>query len=117
VKNLQATRVYLIYINDNKQVLDSATVTNGTYVLTGEVADGSPATLLDVAPRSRPAPRDIARIYLTPESLAIGHVDSFSNAVVTGSAAALPLIIRVSAELKGNHNLHPHNESLYTHAT
>ena len=88
VKNSQATHVYLIYINDNKQILDSATVTNGTYVLTGEVAEGGPATLLDVSPMStRPVPRDIARIYLTPESISISHVDSFSNAVVSGSAA------------------------------
>lgn len=75
LKNSQATHVYLIYVNDNKQVLDSAAVTNGTYVLTGEVAEGGPATLLDVSPRNRPAKRDIARIYLSPESLAISHVD------------------------------------------
>ena len=88
LKNLQATqKIYLIYINDNKQILDSATVTNGTYVLTGEVAEGGPATLLDVSPRNRPAPRDIARIYLSPESFSITHIDSFSNTVVTGSAA------------------------------
>ena len=86
LKNLQATHIYLIYIKDNKQILDSATVTNGTYVLTGEVAEGSPATLLDVSPRNRPAQRDVARIYLTPESISISHVDSFSNSVVTGSA-------------------------------
>ena len=30
LKNLQAARVYLIYINDNKQVLDSTTVNNGS---------------------------------------------------------------------------------------
>ena len=35
---------------------------------------------------TRPVPRNIARIYLTPESISISHVDSFSNAVVTGSA-------------------------------
>jgi thiol-disulfide isomerase/thioredoxin len=89
LKNLQATqKIYLIYINDNKQILDSAAVTNGTYVLTGEVAEGGPATLLDVSPMSgRPTPRDVARIYLLPESFAINHVDSFSNTVVTGSPA------------------------------
>jgi len=87
LKGLQATHVYLIYINDNKQILDSANVTNGTYVVTGEVAEGGPATLLDVSPRNRPASRDIARIYLGPESFSVTHVDSFSNAVVTGSAA------------------------------
>jgi len=88
LKNLQATHVYLIYINDNKQILDSATVTNGAYVLTGEVAEGGPATLLDVSPMGgRPAPRDIARIFLGPESFSVTHVDSFSNAVVTGSTA------------------------------
>jgi peroxiredoxin len=87
LKDLQATHVYLIYINDNKQILDSAVITNGSYTLTGEVVSGGPATLLDVSPRNRPAPRDIARIYLSPESFAISHVDSFSNTVVTGSAA------------------------------
>ena len=87
LKNLPAGRVYLIYINDNKQVLDSTTVTNGTYIFTGEITGSNPATLLDVSPMStRPAPRDIARIYLAPESISISHVDSFSNTVVTGSA-------------------------------
>jgi peroxiredoxin len=88
LKNLQANHIYLVYISDNKQVLDSVAVTNGTYVFTGKVTEGNPATLLDVSPMStRPAPRDIARIYLSPESFAISHVDSFSNAVVTGSTA------------------------------
>jgi peroxiredoxin len=87
LKNLPTGRVYLIYINDNKQVLDSTTVTNGTYLFTGEITGSNPATLLDVSPMStRPAPRDIARIYLAPESISISHVDSFSNTVVTGSA-------------------------------
>src|ERR1700722_19323948 len=84
LKNLATTRVYLIHINDNKQVLDRTTVTNAAYVFTGEATDGNPATLLYVSPMStRPAQRDIARIYLTPESISISHVDSFSNAVVT----------------------------------
>ena len=87
LKNLPTGRVYLIYINDNKQVLDSTTVTNGTYLFTGEITGSNPATLLDVSPMStRPAPRDIARIYLAPESISISHVDSFSNTVVVGSA-------------------------------
>ena len=87
LKNLPPGRVYLIYINDNKQVLDSTTVTNGTYLFTGEITGSNPATLLDVSPMStRPAPRDIARIYLAPESISISHVDSFSNTVVAGSA-------------------------------
>jgi thiol-disulfide isomerase/thioredoxin len=86
LKNVQANHIYLIYISDNKQVLDSAAVTNGAYSFTGEITDGGPATLLDVSPRNRPTPRDVARIYLSPESISISHVDSFSNAVVTGSA-------------------------------
>ena len=87
LKSLPPGRVYLIYINDNKQVLDSTTVTNGTYLFTGEITGSNPATLLDVSPMStRPAPRDIARIYLAPESISISHVDSFSNTVVAGSA-------------------------------
>ena len=87
LKNLQAAHIYLIYISDNKQVLDSATVTNSAYSFTGEITDGGPAELLDVAPRNRPAQRDIARIYLSQESFSISHVDSFSNDVVTGSVA------------------------------
>ena len=88
LKNIPADRIYLVYINDKKKVLDSATVTNGTYSFTGQVTDGNPATLLDVSPMGRrPAPRDIARIFLAPESFAISHVDSFSNDVMTGSPA------------------------------
>ncbi len=87
LKNLPTDRIYLVYINDKKQVLDSSTVTNGTYSFTGEITDGSPATLLDVSPRNRPASRDIARIFLVPESFAISHIDSFSNDVMTGSPA------------------------------
>jgi thiol-disulfide isomerase/thioredoxin len=93
LKNMQAARVYLIYASDNKQVIDSATVTNGAYVLTGEVTEGNPATLLDASPFSRrPAPRDIVDIYLVPESFSIIHVDSFSNTAITGSV--------VNADLK-----------------
>jgi hypothetical protein len=50
------------------------------------VTESNPATLLDVSPMSRrPAPRDVARIYLAPESISISHVDSFSNTVIAGS--------------------------------
>jgi peroxiredoxin len=87
LKNLQATRVYLIYIEGNKQIMDSAVVANGTYAFTGEVGEGGPAELLDVAPRNRLGSRDIARIYLAPESFTVRQIDSFSNAVVTGSPA------------------------------
>jgi thiol-disulfide isomerase/thioredoxin len=88
LKNLQTARVYLIYISDNKQVLDSVTVNNGAYIFTGEISEGNPATLLDVSPmRTRPVQRDIVRIYLAPDSMSITHVDSFSNVVVTGSIA------------------------------
>jgi peroxiredoxin len=88
LKNLRAARVYLIYIKDGRQTLDSATVDNGTYVLTGEASEGNPATLLDVSPfGGRSQPGNIAKIYLVPESFSITHIDSFSNTVVAGSAA------------------------------
>jgi peroxiredoxin len=87
LKNLQTAQVYLIYIKEDKQVIDSTTVTNGTYVLTGEVAEGNPATLLDVSPFGhRNQSADITQIFLTPETLSVTHIDSFSNAVITGSA-------------------------------
>ena len=85
--NLQVTCVYLIYIDDNRQIMDSATVANGSYAFTGEIGEGGLAELLDVAPRNRPMARDIARIYLAPESYVLHQTDSFSNAVVTGSVA------------------------------
>jgi peroxiredoxin len=87
LKNLQATpKIYLVYIKDNKQILDSTTVTNGAYAFTGEVTDGNPATLLDVSPMTtRPTSGNIAKIYLAPESFSITHIDSFSNTVITGS--------------------------------
>ena len=86
LKNLQAARVYLVYMKDGRQTLDSATVENGTYVLTGETAEGNPATLLDVSPMTtKPSSGDITKIFLVPEALSVTHIDSFSNAVITGS--------------------------------
>jgi peroxiredoxin len=78
----------LIYANGGKQVVDSAKVSNGTYVFRGLVGEGQPASLLDIRPSAVvPPARDFAFIYLAPDSIAIGHVDSFSHAVITGSAA------------------------------
>jgi peroxiredoxin len=88
LKNIQAGWVYMLYVKNNKKALDSARVSNGAYVFSGDVTESLPATLLDVNPAGRiPAARSMARIYLTPESFTITHVDSFSNAVITGSVA------------------------------
>ena len=86
LQNLKAVRIYLIYFKEGRQVLDSATVDNGAYVLTGELTESSPATLLDVSPLGGRTPAgDIAEIYLTPESFSVTHIDSFSNTVIAGS--------------------------------
>lgn len=87
LKNIQAEWIYLSYIKDGRQTLDSAKVNNGSYVFNGEVSENNPATLQDVPPGGiRPLPARVAKIYLTPESFAITHIDSFSNTLITGSA-------------------------------
>jgi hypothetical protein len=86
LKNLQAARVYLVYAGDNKEVFDSTTVKNGTYIFTGVVTESNPATLLDVSPAGRrPLSGHMTKIFLLPESFSITHIDSFSNTVITGS--------------------------------
>ena len=86
LKNVEAGWVYLIYSKDGRQNIDSAKVNNGTYVLNGEVSESNPASLLDASPMAaRPLPKDIANIYLAPESFAITHFDSFSHSIITGS--------------------------------
>ena len=87
LKNIQAEWIYLSYIKDGRQILDSAKVNNGSYVFNGEVSENNPATIQDVPLRGiRPLPARVAKIYLTPESFAITHIDSFSNTLITGSA-------------------------------
>lgn len=88
LKNVPATEVYLLYIENRQQVMDSAKVANGTYVLNGTVPEAGPARLLDVNPSvTHPTDRDRVEIFLSPESFSITNVDSFSNIVVTGSEA------------------------------
>jgi peroxiredoxin len=88
LKNLQAEWIYLFYSNAGAQVIDSAKVSNGTYVFRGHAGEGQPATLLDIRPSAGVVPaRDFIHIYLAPDSFTIEHVDSFSNTVITGSVA------------------------------
>lgn len=86
--HIQASRVYLIYTRGGHRVMDSAQVTNGAYTFTGTVDESQPAGLLDQRPTfGLPPAREMAQIYLTPESFSVAHVDSFSHAVITGSVA------------------------------
>ena len=89
LKNVQAEWIYLVYVNEGHQILDSAKVGNGAYVFSGDLSQDGLAALLNVRPMmgSRPPAASIARIYLTPESFAVTHIDSFSNTIVTGSPA------------------------------
>ncbi len=88
LKNLSASEVYLVHIQDAKQIIDSAAITNGSYVLTGDLKESGPATLMDVSPfvHGRYS-GDVAEIFLTAESFSMTHVDSFANPLIIGSAA------------------------------
>ena len=86
--NIQAGWVYLIYTKGGHRMMDSAKVSNGAYMFTGTVDQSQPAGLLDQRPTlGLPPAREMAQIYLTPESFSVAHVDSFSHAVITGSIA------------------------------
>lgn len=88
LSNKETTEVYLEYIENRHQMMDSANVVSGVYVLTGEAPESQPATLLDVNPLvAHPTEKDRAEIFLSSESFSITHIDSFSNVVVTGSEA------------------------------
>jgi peroxiredoxin len=89
LKNVQAEWIYLVYVNEGRQILDSTKVNNGAYVFSGDLSQDGLAALLDVRPTmgSRPSAASMARIYLTPESFTVTHIDSFSNTTVTGSLA------------------------------
>ena len=88
LSNKETTEVYLLYIENRHQMMDSAKVIAGAYVLTGTVVESQPAELLDMNPSVlRPTEKDRASIFLSPESFAVTHVDSFSNTIITGSEA------------------------------
>ena len=86
LKNVQADWVYLVYTKEGRKAMDSAKVTNGAYVFKGTVEESLPAALMAVRPSFiMPPQKDMAQIYLTPESFAVTHIDSFSNTIITGS--------------------------------
>jgi len=88
LKNVRAEWIYIIYASGGAQVIDSAKVSNGTYVFRGHAGEGQPVSLLDTRPSEVvPPARDVTFIYLAPDSISIGHVDSFSNTVIAGSVA------------------------------
>jgi peroxiredoxin len=86
LKNVQAGWVYLVYSREGRRAMDSARVTNGAYAFSGKAVESQPAVLMDVRPSViMPESKYMAQIYLTPESFAVTHIDSFSNTVITGS--------------------------------
>jgi peroxiredoxin len=88
LKNQEATEVYLLYMENRQQVIDSAKVVAGAYVLTGKALESQPAELLDINPMvARPTEKDRAEIFLSGGSFSVTHIDSFSNVVITGSEA------------------------------
>jgi peroxiredoxin len=88
LKNIPAASVYLIYAKDGRQTLDSARVSGGGYVFTGEMGEAGPAVLMDVRPgNTRPPAGSVTEIYLEPGATAVTHTGSFSNTSITGSPA------------------------------
>lgn len=87
LRNIRTGRVYLLYAKDGHRRLDSAGVHNGTYLLKGETTENQSAVLLDVSPAggARPSAKDLVKIYLTPGTFTVSHVDSWTNVSFTGS--------------------------------
>ncbi|HTI12500.1 MAG TPA: TlpA disulfide reductase family protein, partial [Puia sp.] len=89
LKNINLRTVYLVYLKDGQRTIDSSTVTGNTYHFTGSIAEPSPASLVDGPLTNGLQKKDIAEVFLTPQSISLTHVDSFSNLSIEGSPAAL----------------------------
>lgn len=87
--NPKVTKVALYYARNGQNILDSVEVRNGTYIFEGSVYQPTRADILakydgKVQPRMS---RDLKTIFLEPGNITINSTDSFSNAVVSGSAS------------------------------
>lgn len=83
-------KVYLNYRSNGETVMDSATVSNGTFKFSGNVEGPTMARIiLDHSGAGLAALRqgaDVRTIYLANENMMLAVTDSIKNAKVTGSA-------------------------------
>ena len=89
IKNIAVHTVYLVYAKNGQRTVDSAQVTGSTYRFTGFVTESSPASLVDGPLTGNLQKKDVAEVFLTPQSFSITHVDSFSKISIQGSPTAL----------------------------
>lgn len=89
LKDLNLRAVYLVYLEDGQRTIDSSIVTDNTYHFSGSIAAPSPASLVDGPLTNGLKKKDIAEVFLTPSSVSLTHVDSFSNVSIQGSPAAI----------------------------
>ena len=89
LQHIPAEKVYLFYIKNGQQTLDSTNVENNGYIFKERDAEEGPAALLLHRPvQGIPTPaKDIAELYLMAGPIHITHLDSFSKATVSGSVA------------------------------
>jgi peroxiredoxin len=84
----ESETVILYYVANGKRVMDSAKIEGGKYTFKGTVAEPTQANILGMKPGPRGVnPKLISTLFLEPGNIAVSHVDSFSNVVVTGSPA------------------------------
>lgn len=79
--------IYLGYTKGGKRIVDSCQVKDNTYHFTGSITEVGTGILADTPLRTSIYPRNGCEIFMIAESFTITHIDSFSNAVVSGSKA------------------------------
>lgn len=82
-------KVFLVYVDGDKRVQDSADVVNGQFVLTGKLSYPVRASLYleqGVALTDGARGRDGADVFIENTAMTVTGVDVMRNAVVTGSA-------------------------------
>lgn len=68
---------------------DSTQVTDGKYIFRGTIGQPAQVTMIGQKPQQSISPKMMATFFIEPGTIFVTHVDSFSNIVVTGSAADL----------------------------
>jgi len=82
--------VYLSHGEGGKPVVDSAIVTNHTYILKGLVSTGQVVSLTSVKFGGKagiPPENAMAYIFISPETFSVTHTGAFKNTTITGSPA------------------------------
>ncbi|HTI91192.1 MAG TPA: TlpA disulfide reductase family protein [Puia sp.] len=88
VKDEGVKEVYLSYFTGHGLQTDSAKVINHAYTLTGRIGSGMLVSMSSVGPDDIPTPDKLVSLFLMPsENFSIVHSGTFSDAVITGSAA------------------------------